>query len=101
MSTSQLFNLEIAFRAAADVRSKRLPSGPVDLYLCVADHFEPRHGQATEALARERLGDWVRRYPEIAGRHRDWDGRPPVHTFFYPWDQYDASELDKLVCLSR
>src|ERR1041385_7899375 len=101
MASSKLFNLEIAFRAAADVRTKRRPSGPVDIYLCIADHFEPHHGNVEESIAKCRLQDWLERYASVADKHRDWDGRPPGHTFFYPWDQYDAWELEKLVELCR
>ena len=43
--------------------------------------------------------DWIERYPEIARRHRDADGRPPAHTFCYPWDEYDDWEFSQLVDL--
>jgi hypothetical protein len=32
----------------------------------------------------------------MAGFHHDCEGRPPTHTFFYPWDEYDPEELREL-----
>ena len=99
-SKSSIFNLHIGLRAfmtggvlrpaAAGVR------GRVDLFLCIADHFEPQVKRPSPAIARARLEDWLRRYPAIADRHRDADGRPPAHSFFYPWDEYDAWEFRHL-----
>lgn len=104
-AAASVFNVGIALRAAAQAGSKRLrravrkPSGPVDLFLCVVDHFEPQVGQPTAALARMRLEDWLHRYPQIAGRHRDADGRSPAHSFFYPYDEYDEWEFRRLTAL--
>lgn len=36
-----------------------------------------------------------------AGRHRDADGRPPQHGFFYPEEEYLPEHLDKLSALCR
>jgi hypothetical protein len=47
-------------------------------------------------VARRRLAAWLEEYPRIAGRHRDADGRPPTHGFFYPWDECDQWELAHL-----
>jgi hypothetical protein len=97
-----LFNLQIGLRAAACLGCRRLGHArhrserPTDIFLCVADHFEPQIGRAASAIARERLEDWLRRYPRIAAAHRDADGRLPMHSFFYPWDEYDAWEFAHL-----
>jgi hypothetical protein len=99
-----LFTLEIAARAAWSRAVHRSPSpqpGPVDLFLCVVDHFEPRHGRAANDVARKRLDDWIERYPRIAARHRDSEGRSPAHGFFYPWDEYDEGEFRSLADLCR
>jgi hypothetical protein len=53
----------------------------VDLFLALVDHYEPQVGRPTRAVARERHEDWLRRYPAIAVRHTDADGRHPAHTF--------------------
>lgn len=70
---------------------------PIDLFLCLVDHFEPQLGGAPRDLAHERVADWVSNYPTIADEHHDADGYLPQHSFFYPWDEYDAWELDRIV----
>jgi hypothetical protein len=65
---------------------RRLPPGTtVDVMVLVSDHFEParRHG---DAAAAESVRAWVAAYEALAGRHRDADGRPPQHTWFYRYD---------------
>ena len=73
----------------------------VHLLLCVADHFEPRWGDACDEVAAARVGRWVGAYPRLFDRFRDADGRPPRHTFFYPIDQYEPAPLDSLAELCR
>jgi hypothetical protein len=103
ISKAKLFDIEIAFRSAAAAagarrraEATRTSERPVDLFLCLVDHFEPQIGQPPSSVARERLEDWLRHYPKIAGRHRDADGRPPAHSFFYPYDEYDDWEMARL-----
>jgi hypothetical protein len=81
-------------------RSPR-PGAPVHVLLCIADHFEPGHGGASAAQAREPVERWVRDYPRLFGEFRDSDGRPPRHTFFYPLEQYNPEHLDALAELCR
>jgi hypothetical protein len=98
--TSTLFNLEITLRAGLSVAASpgrcADPGKPVDVFVGMADHFEPQVERAPQRVARERLEDWLRRYPEIASRHRDADGRMPAHTFCYPWDEFDDWECERL-----
>jgi hypothetical protein len=95
--TAGRFTAEITLRAALDAaRPKSDLAGPVDVFLCLVDHYEPHVGRASDAMARERHSDWLRRYPAIAGAHRDADGRHPTHTFCYPWDECDDWELKTL-----
>ena len=82
-------------------RGSPRPSAPVHVLLCIADHFEPGHGGASAAQARERVERWVRDYPALFGDFRDSDGRPPRHTFFYPLEQYNPEHLDALAELCR
>jgi hypothetical protein len=79
----------------------RRPRGPVHVLVCVADHYEPKHGGAGPALARARVERWVREYPAVFGGFRDSDGRPPRHTFFYPLEQYEPAYLEALAGLCR
>src|SRR2546421_11393646 len=64
-------------------RRRAVRSGEaVHLLLCMADHFEPRWGGASDEVAAARVRRWVEEYPRLFGRFRDADGRPPRHTFF-------------------
>jgi hypothetical protein len=98
------FNLEITARAAVapwwpGARATATPEGhggPIDIFLCLVDHYEPQLGGAPAAVARERVEFWLRRYPEVADAHRDAEGQLPQHSFFYPWDEYDPWELDRI-----
>jgi hypothetical protein len=82
--------------------SRRLPKGKVHLVIAVADHFEPAivpgHGIARAPYADQeaRVERWCREYPKAAERWRDADGRPFVHTYFYPAEQYDRGHISRL-----
>ena len=73
----------------------------VHLILCLADHFEPKGGQASPEKAAARVERWVQDYPRQFGEFRDSDGRTPRHTFFYPIDDYDPAHVDRLAQLCR
>ena len=81
-------------------RSRTRPptDGPVDILLCVCDHFEPFH--ATDKLgAMKRMKAWNEEFPTLTGEFRDSDDIGPRHTFFYPIEQYDRdviAELERL-----
>ncbi len=76
--------------------------GPVHVILALADHFEPaivpEDGQkrAPRFEQESRLESWAREYPKIVDGWRDHDGRPLVHTYFYPAEQYDQGLLEML-----
>ncbi len=76
--------------------------GPVHLILALADHFEPaivpEDGQkrAPRPEQERRLEWWSREYPKVVDGWRDHDGRPLVHTYFYPAEQYDQGLLEML-----
>lgn len=71
------------------------------LMVCVADHFEPFRGGASDATARDRVGRWVERYPQSVFPFLDNDGVAPRHTFFYPAEEYDRDVIDQLAGLCR
>lgn len=75
--------------------------GPIDVILCIADHFEPSWGNADAATADARVEAWLREYPAKLGAFKDSDGRPPRHTFFYPIDQYEPRHVDSIAALCR
>ncbi|MCK5097005.1 MAG: hypothetical protein KAR45_02825 [Desulfobacteraceae bacterium] len=57
---------------------------PIHLFLCIVDHFEPFNGNVDYKTALERVKVWKRKYPQFADQHRDIDGKPVQHTWFYP-----------------
>jgi hypothetical protein len=75
---------------------------PVHLMIAVADHFEPAIDPAggekrVPMSERERrLVWWNREYPKAVDPWRDHDGRPFVHTYFYPAEQYDEGLLEMI-----
>src|ERR1051326_8526425 len=50
-------------------RLARKPATPrIHVLLCIADHFEPDWGGASEETARARVDAWVRTYPRLLDR---------------------------------
>lgn len=77
------------------------PPNRVHVMIALADHFEPAYvpddGYASVPYDEQerRLERWFREYPTL-GDLRDVEGRPFVHTYFYPAEQYDPSHLSRL-----
>ncbi len=71
------------------------------LLFCFVDHFEPGWQSPGLAVERARVARWSRDLPTLCAGHRDADGRPPVHTFFYPEEEYRPEHIDALVDLCR
>src|SRR5262245_42033866 len=55
-------------------------TGPKHLFVLMTGHWEP---DKDTAKARR----WADRYAALAAQHRDHDGRPPQHTWFYHGEQ--------------
>jgi hypothetical protein len=91
----------IPYLMQAGRRRAARPGEPVRLLLCVADHFEPRHGKPSAAMEEARVARWVEDYPRLLGDFRDSDGRPPRHSFFFPLEEYEPEHLDALAGLCR
>ncbi len=68
----------------------------IDVYFCFADHYEPYGYGANRDTAHARVRRWTEHYPALASKHRDSDGKHPVHSFFYPAEEYDPDVLDQL-----
>ena len=70
--------------------------------IALADHFEPsivpENGmrRAPYEEQEHRVDFWCREYPRMAGAWRDSEGRPFVHTYFYPAEQYDHRLIQQL-----
>lgn len=82
--------------------TRRVHQGWVHLMIALADHFEPsivpENGmrRAPYEEQEHRLELWCREYPRIADAFRDSEGRPFVHTYFYPAEQYDQRLVQQL-----
>ncbi len=71
------------------------------LLFCFVDHYEPAWGKPDLEKERARVARWSRDLPKLCAGHRDADGRAPVHSFFYPEEEYREEHLDALVDLCR
>ncbi|MFY9844572.1 MAG: hypothetical protein WA718_20680 [Terriglobales bacterium] len=75
---------------------------PVHLMIAVADHFEPAidldsgYKRVPRSEQEQRLERWARDYPRAVEGWRDHDGRPFVHTYFYPAEQYDCGLVEMI-----
>lgn len=82
--------------------TRGLPRGKIHLMIGLADHFEPAivpgDGKARAPYSEQerRLERWCREYPKAVDRWRDHHGRPFVHTYFYPAEQYDRGHISRL-----
>ena len=71
------------------------------IYVCLADHYEPYFGQASQDHARGLVDDWVKHYREISSKHSDSFGNPPQHSYFYPIEEYDDYVMDELSSICK
>lgn len=69
---------------------------PVHVMFCFVDHYEPQWRHPERSVEDQRVDRWCEDYPKLALQHRDSDGRHPVHTFFYPEEEYRQEHLDKI-----
>ncbi len=68
----------------------------IHVFIAVCDHYEPEYGRPTKEVSLARVDRWAREFPLLFEAHRDSDGRPPQHTFFFPQDEYAPEYLDRL-----
>ncbi|PXW95559.1 hypothetical protein C7444_109129 [Sphaerotilus hippei] len=68
---------------------------------CFVDHYEPMWKQPDHATECRRVARWRQEYPQLCAGLRDADGRAPIHSFFYPEEEYRPEHLDALVELCR
>lgn len=103
MGLAQKFAYARKVLPSATLRAlKSPPSGAAHVIIALADHFEPaidpQDGQnrVPRPEQERRLGWWAREYPKAIDNYRDHDGRPFVHTYFYPAEQYDEGLIEIL-----
>ncbi|MFH1898231.1 MAG: hypothetical protein ABH886_08360 [Candidatus Desantisbacteria bacterium] len=75
---------------------RQRPKPPIHLMVMFTDHYEPQWRTTRIEIERQRVDDWVERYPVLASRHQDSDGRYPQHTWFFPIHEYREEHLQKL-----
>ena len=68
---------------------RRRAEGLQHIIFLFVDHFELR-------AIPPRLERWMEIFPQLCAKHRDSDGHPPKHTWFYPLDGMIESELVEL-----
>ena len=71
------------------------------IYVCVADHHEPYYGNAEQDVARKREELWLKEYRKAVSNHVDSDGNKPVHSYFYPEEEYDEWILDQIQSICK
>ena len=79
----------------------KVVSGPKHILFCYVDHFEPQWGRPERAQEDQRVDRWCVDYPKLVKKHLDSDGFYPIHTFFYPEEEYRKEHLDKLSSICR
>lgn len=89
-------NIDIWLGAWINKEWKEGHHGPVHILFCFTDHYEPQWQRPSREMEDERVARWCREYPRIAKKYSDSDGRYPVHSFFYPEEEYRKEHLDKL-----
>jgi hypothetical protein len=92
-------NMQIWLGSYLGRKPRPAVAGPTHVLFCFVDHYEPMWGNADLATQRARVDRWCRDYRALADRHRDADGRPPQHVFFYPEEEYAEEHLAKLATL--
>ncbi len=92
-------NMHIWLASYLRRRARAKVGGPTHVMFCFVDHYEPMWHGADLVIQRARVDRWCRDYPALADRHRDADGRPPQHGFFYPEEEYAKEHLDKIAAL--
>lgn len=82
-------------------RSRPAPGVTRHLMFCFVDHYEPQWERPSYQTECDRVARWRNDYPKLCEGRRDADGRAPIHSFFYPEEEYRTEHLDALVDLCR
>jgi hypothetical protein len=72
---------------------------PLHVLFCFVDHYEPRWGNPPREQEDARVQYWMQHYPAYADGFTDSDGHKPKHSFFFPWDEYEAEHVEHLASL--
>lgn len=58
--------------------------GPIHIIFLICDHFEPRHGIASDDQPFQRMAIWEKEYQSFFNKCKQTFGHAPRHTWFYP-----------------
>jgi len=73
-----------------------------DIWVTIADHYEPRWRHADLRTAQSRVALWRTTWPEIARRCKpDSRGNAPRYTFFFPEEEYHPTLVEPLAEMGR
>ncbi|MGH7491791.1 MAG: hypothetical protein ACREOO_05300 [bacterium] len=73
---------------------------PTHIVFLYVDHFEPKENTHDVSMQAARMRQWLEHYPAMASRHRDADGCPPKHSWFYLVEDWET-EKDDLTFLKQ
>jgi len=74
---------------------------PQHIFLAICDHYEPLWNKVDYDTGLGRIKTWCDKYPKIADKYKDFDGKLPRHTFFYPIEEYHPEYMGLLADLCR
>lgn len=70
---------------------------PLRILFAMVDHFEPRQKISDPpSMQIERVDEWISRFESRFSDHRDSTGRPPLHSYFFPQEQYREDLIEML-----
>jgi len=76
---------------------RRSPKHPLKILFAMADHFEPMQKPSDPLTVQsDRVRKWIERFETRFSDHRDSQDRPPLHTYFYPQEQYSPEIMEML-----
>jgi hypothetical protein len=88
-------------RTAITSYYRRRGKKPIHILFCSVDHYEPGTGNVSPDVARKRVDLLITKYPPLADKHRDSDGRCPKRTWFFPPHYHEHYYLRDLVSLCQ
>ncbi len=71
----------------------------IHVLFALVDHYEPGTGAVTKEVEKSRVEELLEKYPKLADKHLDSDGRKPRRTWFFPPHYHRFGNLNRLVTL--
>lgn len=96
---SRILSVSIQWWRSSRTQSDKRTSETTHVLFCMCDHYEPGTGRVDAQTGSQRVEDLLKKYPAIADRHHDSDGRKPTRTWFYPPHYHLHGWLKSLVSL--